>query len=159
MSQTTAPLEIGIARAGLIGDLGPKSVRSYLAEGAVPYGRVLVHGTDAERQAKVLSNVADVFAGLSVHSHAIESKVDGLAAGYADKDAVSTLASGSAWVEYKDGEQPLVGDGLPVYGVVAAGADQGKVSNVITSNLAVPLKVLKADTANKLVLVTIETPS
>lgn len=102
MSQLSYSLDQATAFAGLKAhSTTPQEVLSYIAEGAVPFGRAVALGTDPATQ--VASPAADAaFLGVALHDHARESQDDGLPAGYVDKATVSTMTKGAVWVPVTD---------------------------------------------------------
>ena len=104
MSQTSY-VEQGQLLAGMKADTGFDDVLSALAEGAVPFGRFLAAGTDAERQVKLPALATDItnkkaLRGIAVHTHAIESEYQGSnPAEYKDEAAVSYIRKGRIAVE------------------------------------------------------------
>jgi hypothetical protein len=91
MSQTQAyGYNLDKAQAGQKYDIRPDVVASFAAEGAVAFGAPVMRGTNPETQVEV-SDASD-FVGIALFTQATE------AAGYLDKDTVSVLTHGAAWV-------------------------------------------------------------
>lgn len=95
---------------GMLADMGPKEVISRAAEGAVPFGKFVVLGTDKDNQAKLPAASGDIVAqkvlGVSLHDHARESQNDGLAAGYLTKESMSILKKGMVYVTAEEAVTP-----------------------------------------------------
>ena len=106
MSQTSVN-DQGIARVGQKYALLSDRVLSYAAEAAVPFGRFCSLGTDKDLQAKLPSLATDITSikakrGAAVHSHALESVVDGLEPGYLAKSIMSLMVLGGMFVETEE---------------------------------------------------------
>lgn len=90
--------------AGLIADSMFTDKMSYLAEGAIPFGKPVVLGTDKERQvAAVGTGVGQgaLVIGVSVASHDVEQTSAGVAQ-YSDTQAIPVMKRGRIWVETDD---------------------------------------------------------
>jgi hypothetical protein len=149
MSQTSGyDFSLTKAQVGQKYDLMFDQIDSFAAQGAVPFGLGLIKGT-ADDQAKVADSAAGVFVGAAVFTHTIEN--DGTVTGYADKDTVSVMRRGRMFVE---AASALV-VGAPAYVVVAAGADQGKFTDVSTDNLGPVGKFITSGADGDLVVVEI----
>ena len=81
--------------AGQLYDLIDSRVDSLTAVGAIAFGAPVAQGT-GEELCRNVTAVTDIFLGLALHTHAIES--DGSRMGYIDKDRVSVMRVGRAWV-------------------------------------------------------------
>jgi len=92
MSQTTYA-EQSAYLPGMKGDARDDLVISAIGEGAVPFGKYVCRGTDAESQCKLPAAAIDVTTvtnrlGVALKTHAIESSDSGIPT-YKDKDMVS----------------------------------------------------------------------
>lgn len=110
--------------AGLLYDLNPRTMESFVAEGALPFGVAVDQGTDPEKQATLLdgSSTAASILGIAVRTHALQavrSQSDDNA--YADEEMVNVLSKGRIWVVTE--EAVAVGDSVFVR-ITAAGAEQ-----------------------------------
>jgi hypothetical protein len=104
MSQTSYSQYQAAGFAGLLADSMFSDKMSYLAEGAIPFGKPVVLGTDKERQvAAVGTGVGQgaLVIGISVASHDVEQTSAGVAQ-YDDTEATPVLKSGRIWVETDD---------------------------------------------------------
>lgn len=90
-----------IGQAGQIADLGPRYVRTRVAEGAIAFGRALATGT-ASPQVVVMSDVGEEFEGVALFTHNRENQLYDSNLGYIDKDAVNVLRQGRVYVEVTD---------------------------------------------------------
>lgn len=123
MSQT-AVVEQAAAFAGMKGDSRFDLVVSGIAEGAVPFGKLVSRGTLLEKQGILPSGVADLVParalGVSLQTHAIESGIPGSGdASYLDKNNMSLLRRGVVFVKV---EETVTVDS-PVFVRVTAGGD------------------------------------
>lgn len=97
---------------GMKANLGKaENVLSYVAEGRLLFGQMVCLGTDKNNQVKspaVATDVtnAKVAKGVVLHSHAIESKMDGLAPGQEDKGMVSIMSKGFVYVQVTEAVSP-----------------------------------------------------
>ncbi len=144
MAQTEASdygFRLDTAQAGQKAGLDFDHVESYAAEGAVPFGVGVVLGTDPAKQVAVAAADTDSFAGVSVFTHRQEQGIDqgasmgaqySTGAEYRDTDAVNTLRRGRVWVEVT----AEVAAGEDAYVDVETSGEEGKFTNVSTSNLA-----------------------
>jgi len=101
MSQTTYNTEMDEGQEGLVTDLRPNTIISKVAEGAVPFGRALIAGTDPEIQVKIPAAAGGVFRGVSVGTWAMERNT-ATNAEYLTTTSVSILRKGEIWVEVKE---------------------------------------------------------
>lgn len=98
MAQLNYNLYQGAAYAGLLYDIEWHRIVSACAEDAIPFGRAVIPGTDAEKQVKLPSgDVAQVFRGIAAATWAQE-QVSGVGQ-YSDTDAVNIMKQGVIWVE------------------------------------------------------------
>jgi hypothetical protein len=79
----TSVTEQGLPQAGVSADSGFGNVASKVAETDLPFGRFVCLGTDKDKQAKLPAAAADITTfvktlGVVMHSHAMESSLDGL---------------------------------------------------------------------------------
>lgn len=149
--QTSVSMNPNRARAGLAAfAFNAQDVRSMLAEGAVPFGRVVVEGTST-RQGKVPSADTQVVAGISMLTQAIESPADGLAPGYSNKQAMNVMNFGPIWVQTMDTNLPTA---TAIYAKVGT-SDAGKLTLTSSGNINLSAKLVlrELDTENKLALV------
>lgn len=104
MSQTSVA-EQAVANEGMkASSTGFDDVISRAGEGKVYFGRLVSLGTDKDKQAKHPAAAADITdltkkLGVSIQSHALESKDDGESPHYADKDMVSIMRRGPVYVK------------------------------------------------------------
>ena len=95
-------------------DSGFDDIISLLAEGIIPFGRLVVAGTDLDRQGELPVLTGDVtnlkkVRGISVHTHAIESEFPGggvTPASYKDEDAMSIMRKGRIAVQVEEAVTP-----------------------------------------------------
>jgi len=105
---------------GLLFDLRASWIESYAAEGAIPFGRFVQYGTDAENQVKLFA-AAGLLAGVSVHTH----KEPGDDDGYEDEQAVGVLRKGVIWIEFDADAVGTPGKGDAVYVIRDTGIATG----------------------------------
>jgi hypothetical protein len=150
--QTTVEMNTKRARAGLIAyAFNATDVRTMAAEGAVPFGHVVVEGTST-RQGKLPATSGDVVAGICALTQAIESRVGTAAESYPDEKDINVVNFGSVWAVCTDTNLPTVnGSVYAVVGTAAAGKLTSSSSGNI--NLTTKLVVREVDTVNKLALV------
>ena len=142
MSQTNGyEFTLDKAQAGQKAGLDFDHVESFAAEGAVPFGRGVVHGTNPEKQVAVPADDTGTFAGISVFTHSREQTLNQDAtmgeqfsggAQYRDKDTVSTLRKGRIYALVT----AAVEAGEDAYVDVLTEGEEGKFTNVDTDNLA-----------------------
>lgn len=106
-AQTSYDIEQSIGTEGARADMRNAEVVSRLAEGAVPFGRVVVLGSDKDEQCKLPSVAGDITGaknplGVSQHTHAVESKDDSAAAGNKDTEAVNIVKEGAVYMKVED---------------------------------------------------------
>jgi len=107
MSQLSySRLQAKVAYEGQKADAGFDDVITGIAEGAVPFGKLVVRGTDADKQGKLPAASGDVTTatsvlGVALHSHDREQTAAAGAA-YADKEAMSLLRQGRCWVKVEE---------------------------------------------------------
>jgi len=128
MPQINYNLTMSEGQEGLVTDLQPNTIVSYIAEGVVGFGRALVAGTDPTSQVKIPSAKGQVFRGVSIGTWALERNT-ALNAEYIDKSTVSVLRKGEIWVTVAGA---VVID-TPVYYYVT-GANAGYFTNVISAD-------------------------
>lgn len=98
--QTTISQYGAAAFAGMLDGIGPKNVRSYAAEEAIPVAYPVKLGTDPAKE--VLKATAGAGAiGFALHDHAREQSSAGVVQ-YAATETVSVLTQGRLWVETSD---------------------------------------------------------
>jgi hypothetical protein len=98
-------MEIGVE--GQIADIRNKVVLSKSAEGVIPFGRVVVLGTDKDNQCKLPSQASDITnakytLGVSTSTQAIESSDDTDYPAYKDEATVNVLKNGSVYMVAED---------------------------------------------------------
>lgn len=123
MSQTSVA-EQAAYFAGQKADARDDLVVSAVAEGAVPFGKLVVRGTDPEKQGLLPSAAGDVTGvkghlGISLQSHAMESKAGAGDPTYADEEMMSLLRRGAVAVQVEE----AVDTTDDVYVRYAAGGD------------------------------------
>lgn len=109
MSQTSVA-EQAAALPGMKADMGFDDVLSRIGEVAVPFGKLVVLGTDKDKQCKlptVATDITDVTKplGVSLKSHAMESNSAGDPT-YDIKDMVSVLHKGRVYVKVEQAVVP-----------------------------------------------------
>jgi len=95
-----------VAFQGQLADSGLTDSITSIAEGAVPFGKLVVRGTLTNKQGKLPAVAADVTTatnvlGIALHSHDRESDAS-VAADYEDKEAMSILRQGRCWVQVEE---------------------------------------------------------
>ena len=95
MSQTSYNMSMAVAFAGLLADLTPHSIESFMAENAIPFGCAVVKGTAVD-QVKLPTVTGAVFRGIAVHTHAIPQPATPV--GYPVSQPVGVLRKGRIWV-------------------------------------------------------------
>lgn len=149
--QTAVEMSMKRARAGLAATaFNASDVTTMAAEGAVPFGRVVVDGTIAP-QGKLPASNSDVFRGISVLTHAIESKQGTDPAGYPDEKDMNVMNFGAIWVQTMDTNLPTAS---AIYAKVGT-SDAGKLTLSSSGNIDLGAKLVlrEVDTVNKLALV------
>jgi flagellar basal body rod protein FlgC len=99
-AQTSYEFDQSIGVEGARADMRKAEVISRLAEQAVPFGRVVVLGSDKDTQCKLPNVATDITEakntlGVSQHTHSVESKDDGEPAGYLSTQAVNVVKEGA----------------------------------------------------------------
>lgn len=111
-AQLSYPEDQAIGIPGQLADSGPKNVLSRLAENSlVPFGRLLVLGTDTDKQALLPAQATDIsnakkVLGVSLHSHARESQKDAALNGYSHGESISILHKGRVYMEAEQAMTP-----------------------------------------------------
>lgn len=95
ISQYGAP-----AFKGMLDGIGPRNVRSYAAEEAIPVAYPVKLGTDKEKEVLKATAGAGVV-GFALHDHAREQTSAGVVQ-YNALETVSVLTQGRMWVETTD---------------------------------------------------------
>ena len=113
---------------GMIATAESTNVRSFSAEGAIPFGRGVILGTKPN-QAK-LNATGGTFAGIAVHDYKMADS-DGTVQ-YKTTETVSVLTRGPILVEAIG----AVTAGVDAFSIAAAGADQGKFTATASGNIA-----------------------
>lgn len=98
--QTSVSQYGAAAFAGMLDGIGPKQVRSYAAEEAIPLAYPVKLGTNKE--AEVLKTTSGALTiGFALHDHAREQNGSG-SVQYAQYETVSVLTQGRFWVPTDD---------------------------------------------------------
>lgn len=110
MSQTSVA-EQAAAFEGQDADSGFGDCLSRLAEGAVPFGKLVVLGTLKDSQCKLPAAAADITdllkrLGIALKSHAMESNPAVVASQYADKAMVSVAHKKRVYVKVEEAVSP-----------------------------------------------------
>ena len=165
MSQTDGyNFTLDKAQAGQKAGLDFDHVESFAAEGAVPFGRGVVHGTNPEKQVTVPEDATGVFAGVSVFTHSREQTLNQDAsmgaqfsggAQYRDTDTVSTLRKGRIYVLVTEAVEP----GEDAYVDVTTEGEEGKFTNVDADNLATGGVFRSAADEGELAIVEVNLPN
>ncbi len=134
MSQTSYNAEQGIALAGMKADSRFDEVESFAAESAVAFGLGVIAGTDPAKQVKVAAAVGDTFRGIALHTNKAQT-VAGVSQ-YDDKDTVSVMRKGVAWVPVTD---PVTIDGAAYVDLVT---NTGYFTGAATANLTVTIDAI-----------------
>jgi len=109
MSQTSYSVNQAAGKEGMLYDVGNKDAISCIAEEAIPFGKLVVRGT-ADNGAVLPAASGDVTTaqkvlGMAMFDMAKEQDANGAVA-YANKDAVSVLRKGRAWVKVEEAVTP-----------------------------------------------------
>ena len=165
MSQTNGyEFTLDKAQAGQKAGLDFDHVESFAAEGAVPFGRGVIHGTNPEKQVAVPADALGTFAGVSVFTHSREQTLNQDAsmgeqfsggAQYRDKDTVSTLRKGRIYVLVT----AAVEAGEDAYVDVLTEGEEGKFTNVDVDNLATGGVFRSAADEGELAIVEVNLPN
>lgn len=100
MSQTSYTQNGAVGFAGLLDGIGPRSVRSYAAEEAIPLAYPVRLGTNKDTEVlKATTGAAAI--GFALHDQAREQSLAGVVQ-YAVTETVSVLTAGRMWVETSD---------------------------------------------------------
>lgn len=141
MPQTSYSIDHAAGLAGQLTGLNPKTIDTGLAEGAIAFGRGLIRGTAGTQVLQSAASGTPI--GVAVRSHHYPNdQVQDIITG----QDVNILRSGTILVEVTVNVARLEA----AYMITAAGATNGKFTNVSTNNLLVG-KFMKAGTANGLV--------
>jgi hypothetical protein len=108
MSQTSYA-EQASAFEGMKGDSGNDDVLSRLAEVAVPFGKLVIIGTDKDKQCKLPGAATDITnaklpLGVSLQTHAMEQSSS--RNGYNVNDAASIMHKGRVYVKVEEAVSP-----------------------------------------------------
>jgi hypothetical protein len=139
MSQSTAAsygYSLDVAQAGQLAGLDYGHIESFAAEGAVPFGRGVIFGTDATKQVAVPADATGTFAGIAAaFTHAQQQGIDSTATEgglystgteYSDTDTVNVVRRNRVYVE-------LTADGVTAgetaYVDVTTAGEEGKFTN------------------------------
>jgi len=90
----------GPAFKGMLDGIGPRDVRSYAAEEAIPVAYPVKLGTTGEKEVLKATTGASAM-GFALHDHAREQNSAGLVQ-YAATETVSVLTKGRMWVMTSD---------------------------------------------------------
>ena len=156
--QTSYNSNSDVAFAGMKADSGFDRVNSGIGEGTIPFGHGLIAGTNTETQVKN-ADVAGVFRGISVHKHREPSAVGANDAEYAGEEMVSALTQGRIWcaVETSVSGSIAIDDDVFI-NVDIGGAELGKITDTVGTNIATGGKVVKVDAALELAQIEINLP-
>lgn len=128
MSQSSYDIDMTVAFEGMLSDTTMlKDVLSLNNMAALVFvGKFVAKGVGEDEiiAPAAAVDITDVkkARGVVLHSHALESKNDGLDANYSIKSSVSVLHKGRMWVKYEDAPNPLVQPSVRFAGVGKAGA-------------------------------------
>lgn len=108
MSQTSVA-EQSAAFAGMKGDAGDDHVISRAAEEDIPFGKLVVLGTDKDKQCALPDAAGDItdgklVLGVSLQSHAMEQS--SARNGYLELDMVSIMHKGRVYVKVEEAVTP-----------------------------------------------------
>lgn len=146
ISQYGAP-----AFKGMLDGIGPRNVRSYAAEEAIPVGFPVKLGTSADKEVLKATAGAGVV-GFALHDHAREQNGSGVVQ-YAATETVSVLTDGRMWVETDD----AVVAGATANLVVATGKlTDAAVASGIEAFTQISVKFITATSAAGLAIVEIK---
>jgi hypothetical protein len=146
ISQYGAP-----AIKGMLDGIGPRNVRSYAAEEAIPVGFPVKLGTSADKEVLKATAGAGVV-GFALHDHAREQNGSGVVQ-YAATETVSVLTDGRMWVETDD----AVVAGATANLVVATGKlTDAAVASGIEAFTQISVKFITATSAAGLAIVEIK---
>jgi len=165
MSQTgNYGFSLDAAQAGQLAGMDYDHIESFAAEGAIPFGRGVIFGTDATKQVAVPADATGTFAGIAVFTHSQEQGLDETAnlgqeyttgAEYRDTDTVNVLRRGRVYGELtEDG----VTAGETAYVDVSTSGEEGKFTSVSTDNLATGGVFRTGGDTGDLVIVEIQLP-
>ena len=98
--QTTVSQYGASAFKGMLDGIGPRNVRSYAAEEAIPVAYPVKLGTSPEKEVLKATAGAGVV-GFALHDHAREQNGSGVVQ-YAATETVSVLTQGRMWVPTSD---------------------------------------------------------
>jgi len=108
MSQTAYQLYLSKAGfEGQLADSGQTDKWSVIGEGAIPFGKLVVRGTDVDKQGNLPSAAGDITPslnvwGMAIHSQSVMSDPSVVPAQYPDKSAVPCLRKGRAYVKVEE---------------------------------------------------------
>lgn len=121
---------------GMKGDAGDDDVLSRAAEVAIPFGKLVVLGTDVDNQCALPDAAGDVTTaglqlGVSLQSHAMEQAAD--RTGYKAQDMVSIMHKGRVYVKVEEAVTPA---DPPVVRHAAGGLGLGSFAKTDDANHA-----------------------
>lgn len=149
--QTTVSQYGAPAFKGMLDGIGPRNVRSYAAEEAIPVAFPVKLGTDPEKEVLKATAGAGVI-GFALHDHAREQNSSGVVQ-YAATETVSVLTQGRMWVPTSD----AVVAGATANLTVADGTlTDAAVAEGIEAFTQVSVKFITSTTAAGLALVEIK---
>ena len=159
MSQSVVA-EQSAAFEGMKADLGDDDVLSRAAEVIVPFGKLVVLGTNKDLQCNLPASAGDVTTaglqlGVAVASHGLESKPSLSGAQYAAKDMVSVLHKGRCYVKV---EASVVPSDVVVVRHAAGGLGVGSFSKTADGSHAAlgNARYLSSASANGLALLEVD---
>lgn len=149
--QTTVSQYGAAAFKGMLDGIGPRNVRSYAAEEAIPVAYPVKLGTSPEKEVLKATAGAGVV-GFALHDHAREQNGSGVVQ-YAATETVSVLTQGRMWVETYD----AVVAGATANLVVASGKlTDAAVAAGIEAFTQISVKFITATSAAGLAIVEIK---
>jgi hypothetical protein len=149
--QTTISQYGAAAFKGMLDGIGPRNVRSYAAEEAIPVAYPVKLGTSPDKEVLKATAGAGVV-GFALHDHAREQDSSGVVQ-YAATETVSVLTQGRMWVMTSD----AVAAGATANLTVAAGTlTDAAVAAGIEAFTQITVKFITATTAAGLALVEIK---
>ncbi len=114
-----------------------------VAAGGSQAGHTVAYSTD------------NIFRGFAVHTHLQATEISGYGTRYKDKSACGYLTKGPIWVPCVTGVNLTIDEAIYI---VASGANAGKCTNVSTDNIATGAVCVKAQDADDLAVVQLDSP-
>ncbi len=114
MVQTIVRQELRFAVPGALFDVGFHDIISKAAEGAIPFGRAVIEGTDPETQTQLPQTALTTFLGVAARDNKEQQFVPNLGVNeYDDEDTVGILQEGRIWVQMV--ETVAIGDAVSAW--------------------------------------------